>query len=525
MLKLPAKFLTEMQELWSSHEVPGDLQDFFACFQDQPTAGLVLNRLKVQDLADLPQENWSTYLSSQTGAKSEETEHFSLTQLTPVPWAESGYFLPHKHRFSASLSYRQGLFYLQDPSAMLPADLASAQAGEWVLDLCAAPGGKAFTVIGKLGEEGLLWANEINEKRARALSRNVELAGSALCLVSCRDALGFARQFSADQGLFDLVLADVPCTGSAMFRKDPRALQSWSRYRGQAILDLQAAILDEAAANLRPGGRLVYSTCSYSWAENEGQLIHFLERHPDFSLVPVSRPGVSQALADPQGRYPTSHALRIWPHLARGEGQFAALLLKSASAEGRVVRDFSSIPSRLSKKESSYLETWEAFRRESLSGKGSLAQILASPKFCLRVQEDKVHLLPSLSPLQGQTYYLKTGLYLGQVKGEATQGDFQPSQALAQYVDLSDVTWALEVSAHPVLQAALRGETLLQDQVLTALHQGEACLYKEGKCARVEELGQIKKGAYLALTFQKRPLLWLKQQDHFFKNTYPRSWL
>lgn len=502
MLKLPAKFITEMQDLWSRFDVPGKWQDFMDSFQDQASAGLLLNRLKLQSLDDLPYQD-----------------------LEPVPWARAGYFLPPDHKLSASVYYRQGLFYLQDPSAMLPGDLAEPQAGEKVLDLCAAPGGKAFAVLGSLGDQGLLWANEINEKRARALSRNVELAGSALCVVSCRDALGFSQQILASQAFFDLVLVDVPCTGSAMFRKDSRALRSWSRYRGPEILDLQAAILDEAAQNLRPGGRLVYSTCSYSWAENEGQVIQFLDRHPDFDLVPASRPGVSPGLADPEGRYPTQHTLRIWPHLSRGEGQFAALLLKQEAGQGKRNSSGCTIQERPPRSARTVLEAWEAFKQKNLSGSGRLAASLKSGHFYLRSQEEKLHLLPALAPISPKSYYLKTGLYLGQTRGEVGSLDFQPSQALAQFVSLSDPSWTLELEECALLRAALRGETLLIDQVLAMLESQAGRLFREGTCAKVEELDAIPAGAYVALAFQGRILLWLKRQDHFFKNTYPRSWI
>lgn len=502
MLKLPAKFITEMQDLWSTYDAPGKWQDFIESFQEQPTAGLLLNKLKLQSLDDLP-----------------------FPDLEPVPWARAGYFLPLKHKLSASVYYRQGLFYLQDPSAMLPADLAEAKPGEKVLDLCAAPGGKAFAVTGSLEDQGLLWANEINEKRARALSRNVELAGSALCVVSCRDALGFSQQFVGSAPFFDLVLTDVPCTGSAMFRKDPRALRSWARYRGPEILDLQAAILDEAAKNLRPGGRLVYSTCSYSWAENEGQVIKFLDRHPDFYLAPVSRPGVSPGLADPEGRYPTTHALRIWPHLSRGEGQFAALLVKQETGQGEREVPNPSFKERNPRYGRSVLDAWESFSQINLSGRGRLGELLNSGNFYLRVQEDKLHLLPALAPISPHSYYLKTGLYLGQAKGEAGSLDFQPSQALAQFVSQADPSWTLELEDCTLLRAALRGETLLRDQVLAALTSREGRLYHEGTCARVDELNLIQAGTYVALAFEGRILLWLKLQDHFFKNTYPRSWI
>lgn len=502
MLKLPKAFITEMTELWSSYDPPGDLEDFLASFQDEPSAGLVLNRLKVQTLSDL-----------------------SCGDLPPVPWAWAGYFLPQGHKLSSSLAYRQGLFYLQDPSAMLPADLADAQPGEKVLDLCAAPGGKAFAVLGSLGDQGLLWANEINEKRARALSRNVELAGSALCLISCRDALGFAQQLSGALPVFDLVLADVPCTGSAMFRKDPRALRSWSRYRGQVILDLQAAILEEAAANLRPGGRLVYSTCSYSWAENEGQLIRFLDRHPDFSLLPACRPEVSPGLADPDGRYPTTYSLRIWPHLARGEGQFAALLVKAEDPAEPMPEPSLPLKQKNLRPDRQVQTSWEAFRQDNLSGQGRLAAALASQDFNLRTQEDKLHLVPAQAPLARQSYYMKTGLYLGQSKGEGEALSFQPSQALVQFLSLEDLSWALDLADGPLLRASLRGETLLRDQVLAACSRQEAHLYHEGACLSEDAFSKIKAGAYLALTQQGRPLMWLKQQDHFFKNAYPRSWI
>lgn len=197
-----------------------------------------------------------------------------------------------------------GLFYMQEPSAMSTIAAADISPGEYVLDMCAAPGGKTTGIAARLGGKGLLIANEIVPSRAKLLCRNVERMGITNCIVTSASPSEFEKCcFSA----FDKVIVDAPCSGEGMFRKDPAAILEWSMEHVLACAKRQSNILDSAAMAVRPGGRLIYSTCTFSLEENEGVIEAFMKRRPDFSLI---------------------SSKRLYPHLTRGEGHFVAVLEK-----------------------------------------------------------------------------------------------------------------------------------------------------------------------------------------------------
>ena len=199
----------------------------------------------------------------------------------PVPWEKAGFYTDAE-RLGAFPAHHAGLFYAQEPSAMCAAPLLDARPEERVLDLCAAPGGKTTQLAAAMGGGGVLIANEYVYDRARILSQNVERLGVKNCAVVSADPAALARRFPA---YFDKILVDAPCSGEGMFRKDENAIAEWSEENVSRCAVRQAAILDEAAAMLRGGGRLVYSTCTFERAENEGQIEAFLARHAEFTLI------------------------------------------------------------------------------------------------------------------------------------------------------------------------------------------------------------------------------------------------
>ncbi len=237
----------------------------------------------------------------------------------PVPWAEGAFYLSECAAPGAHPLHWAGAYYLQEPSAMAAVSALAPQKDEKVLDLCAAPGGKACFIADSLGEKGLLAASDPVPGRARELSRSVERMGLRNTVVFQETPERLSKAFP---GYFDRVLADAPCSGEGMFRKDPAARTQWTEEAPAACAARQKDILNAAAGTLRHGGVLVYSTCTFNRLENEDVVLAFLKAHPDFELQPFSLPGLPPA---------EGGMLRIWPHQAGGEGHFVARMKKAGS--------------------------------------------------------------------------------------------------------------------------------------------------------------------------------------------------
>ena len=250
----------------------------------------------------------------------------SIFNLTPVPWEPSGFSYDPATRPGLHPWHAAGAYYLQEPSAMAPAALLDPQPGEWVLDLCAAPGGKSTQLAGRMGGKGLLVCNEIHPKRAAILASNLERLGVANALVLNEHPARLAERFP---GCFDRILVDAPCSGEGMFRKHDAAWADWSPETVAMCARRQAEILDSAAVMLQPGGRLVYSTCTFSPEENEGSVANFLERNPEFYVEEIKAPWFAPGRPDwADGNPALARCFRLWPHRLMGEGHFAAVLRK-----------------------------------------------------------------------------------------------------------------------------------------------------------------------------------------------------
>ena len=244
----------------------------------------------------------------------------------PIPYVETGFYLNYdkvgNHPF-----HHAGMIYVQDPGAMATAECLEIQPDWWVLDLCAAPGGKSSQLRNKLGETGILISNEIVPSRCKILTGNMERLGFRNTATTCMDPARIARIFPET---FDLIMVDAPCSGEGMFRKDDTAIKEWSVDNVLHCAQRQKGILEQAAAALRPGGYMVYATCTFSLEENEMVVDDFLHSHPEFELIPV-RDTVKKYTGDgicfAGCRCPNlQEARRFYPHTSRGEGQFMAVL-------------------------------------------------------------------------------------------------------------------------------------------------------------------------------------------------------
>lgn len=241
---------------------------------------------------------------------------------TPTPFSSLSFYVPASARLGALGAFHSGMFYAQEPSAAAAVTVLDPQPGERILDLCASPGGKSSQIAALTGDKGLLWSNEIDWGRMQILDSNLERMGIMNRVVSCAHP---AQLCAETAGQFDRVLVDAPCSGEGMFRRDTQAIAQWSIQAQKACAIRQSEILESAAQALRPGGILVYSTCTFSPTENEDVIESFLLRHKEFVPdFPTHITFGSPALRGLPAR-------RITP-VHGGEGHFVARLKKISTA-------------------------------------------------------------------------------------------------------------------------------------------------------------------------------------------------
>ena len=421
---LPQAFCEKMQTLLGE-EYP----QFLAALERPRAVGLRLNPLKLRFGREEDPETLSGELAG-----------FGLS---PVPWEKTGYYYDPGTRPGLHPFHDAGVYYLQEPSAMAPAALLDPKPGERVLDLCAAPGGKSTQLAGRMNGRGILVCNEINPGRARILSSNVERMGIANALVLNEHPARLEQRFA---GWFHRVLVDAPCSGEGMFRKHEAAFTDWSPETVEMCAGRQAEILDSAAAMLRQGGRLVYSTCTFSPQENEGSVDAFLRRHPEFSLVSVSAPWFAPGRPEwtEEGREELQRCFRLWPHRLRGEGHFAAVLEKTGDP-GDAPRE-------------------RAVRRRDQAPGSELPKPVSQlmKELCVRLPAgrsvvfgDKSFWAPEDCPELGGLRVLRPGLELAEIRKDRAV----PAHALALYSGDGPSLLDLDPEGEEILRY-LQGQTL-----------------------------------------------------------------
>ena len=341
-----------------------------------------------------------------------------------VPWEPRGYYYDPEARPGLHPYHEAGVYYLQEASAMAPVALLDPQPGEKICDLCAAPGGKTTQIAGRMAGEGFLLCNEINPKRAKILSRNIERMAVSNALVTNEHPQRLADRFP---GFFDRVLIDAPCSGEGMFRKEEAAVTDWSQETVEMCARRQAEILHSGAQMVRPGGLLVYSTCTFAPEEDEWSVEAFLENHPEFSLEVVEAPWFDCVKP---GMY------RMWPHKLLGEGHFAAVLRKAGEEE----------PENVPYKGIKPPKEWMAFAKE-------LGIVLPEGKAVQFGQS--LYWAPEEMPDLTRLKVLRPGLELGICKKDR----FEPAHALALW--LKTCTNVQDFPADsPELAAYLHGDVV-----------------------------------------------------------------
>ena len=314
---------------------------------------------------------------------------------TQIPWEENGYYLSADSDAGNRVLHEAGAYYIQEPSAMLPARVMDAKPGEKILDLCAAPGGKSTQLAAMMKGKGILVCNEPVPKRALILSRNIERLGIKNALVISAYPDQIAQQWP---GGFDGVQADAPCSGEGMFRKHPETRDEWSPENAAGCAVRQLEILDAAAKLVREGGRIVYSTCTMNPAENEETVNAFLAKHPEFETEAFE---LTDEISAQNGMF------MIYPHHFKGEGQFVAKLRKKGNNTAILPENRS-----FSKPQKTETETIRLFDKNIPEITGKIGNIIFSLPGC---------------PETGKLKVYRVGIHLGEVRGRI----FVPDHAWA----------------------------------------------------------------------------------------------
>ena len=425
MTPLPESYLSRMKTL-----LKADYEDYVRSLSEERAFGLRVNSRKIS---------------------AEEFLRISPFPLEPVPWAGNGFYYgpdekPAKHPY-----YYAGLYYLQEPSAMTSAELLPVSQGDSVLDLCAAPGGKSTALAEKLNGTGLLVSNDISASRCKALLKNLELFGTENAVVLSEDPKRLAERFPES---FDKILLDAPCSGEGMFRKDPSVVKSYLEHGSAFYESLQRSIMESAVRMLKPGGLLLYSTCTFSPSENEAAVLYALSLDDRMEITDFDRvySGFERGYSDLPGSEcdDLKKTVRLFPHKVRGEGHFVALLRKQGEDSEH------TLP------EAVRFDEIQGFSRLNPEVRDFLGQIRKRFYGGVFTTRGEYVSLSVQSPLDfSGLRVIRNGLLLG----ENRNGRFEPSEALAMSLSDGEFDRMISFSADsPEVLKYLKGETVIADE-------------------------------------------------------------
>lgn len=457
---LPIAFEERMKDL-----LKDDYELYKDSFNEKHYTGLRINTLKISP---------------------NEFLKISPFTLERIPFIENGFYYDIAEQPARHPYYHAGLYYIQEPSAMIPANLLAINPGDKVLDLCAAPGGKSTELAAKLQGRGVLISNDISNTRAKALLKNIELFGVKNAIVVSESPSKLENYFPE---YFDKILVDAPCSGEGMFRKSPAMIKDWEERGVEYYEKLQKEIIISAAKMLKPGGFLVYSTCTFSPEENEGTIKYLLEEFPEFSVVnPLTKTTVSYDGFDfgkPEwvdGPDELRNAIRIWPHKIKGEGHFICLLQKGneiKEGKGITNQNHNLSPKTMPKEAKDFIS--------ELDFPIDYDQI--------ELIDDKLYVLPYQLPSLKGLRILRSGLLLGEIK----KNRFEPNQALAMALRQEEYKYRINLSS------------------------SDSEVIKYLKCETIQIEGDYKDGLQL-ICVDGYPLGFGKLSNTTLKNKYLASW-
>lgn len=458
---LPADFENKMKRL-----LENEWDDFLYCYDNDKYQGIRINPLKVND-------------------KNIVLNEFQIKDDDMIPWEENGYYYDENIRPGKHPYHEMGLYYIQEPSAMSAVSLLNPKPGMRVLDLCAAPGGKSTQIAGRLMQDGVLVSNEINSGRAKILSQNIERLGIKNTIVTNEDS---AKLSSAFPSFFHCILVDAPCSGEGMFRKNPIALDEWSIDNVNNCHNRQMEILENASRMLMPGGRLVYSTCTFSPEENEITIGKFIEEHDEFTIEKVECDHFSKGNPSwGNGNTDLENTFRLWPHKVKGEGHYVAVLKKAG-----VFADYVNNSNK--KKNKKVDPLLDEFLSDCLNDETK--DWIISGK--LVKFKDNIYRIPVDAPPIDGLHILRAGLHIGEFK----KNRFEPAYALGVALNKEEAKVTVELkSDDPRVKAYYRGESFWCEN-------DEICGGKKG---------------WALLTINGISAGWGKLSNGQFKNHYPKG--
>lgn len=437
-MNLPIEFEKKMKAFLGD-----EWDDFLYSYDNNRFQALRFNTLKVQS-----QEERMRILKT-----------LKISSDKKVSWANEAYYFDENVRPGKHPYHEMGLYYIQEPSAMSAAALLAPKPGMRVLDLCAAPGGKSTQLATYLGDSGLLVSNEINTQRCRILSQNIERMGIKNAIVTNEDSFVLASHFP---GFFNAIQVDAPCSGEGMFRKLPEAIEQWSMENVAICAERQKEILDNAAVMLKPGGTIVYSTCTFSKEENEDVIEYFLERHPDFTLEEMER---------------------FWPHKVDGEGHFVAKLVRRGSVDTDLKADRKTKKNKNSKNRKN--ETKPALTKENMKLLSEFLDETISEDVAAWIKNsrlvmfgEQLYRLPDMEVDIKGLKVQRAGLHIGEFKKQR----FEPSHSLALALKLNDAKNLVKLTCdNPQTIGFFNGQSvMLSDEQAAECKKGWALVCVDG---------------------------------------------
>lgn len=438
MMNLPIEFEKKMKAFLGN-----EWDDFLYSYDNNRFQALRFNTLKVQSHEEIMR------ILKVLGISSDKR----------VSWANEAYYFDENVRPGKHPYHEMGLYYIQEPSAMSAAALLAPKPGMRVLDLCAAPGGKSTQLATYLGDSGLLVSNEINTQRSRILSQNIERMGIKNAIVTNEDSFVLASHFP---GFFNAIQVDAPCSGEGMFRKLPEAVEQWSMENVAICAARQKEILDNAAVMLKPGGTIVYSTCTFSKEENEDVIEYFLERHPDFTLEEMER---------------------FWPHKVDGEGHFVAKLVRRGSVDTDLKADRKTKKNKNSKNRKN--ETKPALTKENMKLLSEFLDETISEDMAAWIKNsrlvmfgEQLYRLPDMEVDIKGLKVQRAGLHIGEFKKQR----FEPSHSLALALKLSEAKNVVKLTwDDPQTTGFFNGQSvMLSDELAAECKKGWALVCVDG---------------------------------------------
>lgn len=437
-MNLPIEFENKMKAFLGN-----EWDDFLYSYDNNRFQALRFNTLKVQS----PEERMRILKT------------LKISSDKKVSWANEAYYFDENVRPGKHPYHEMGLYYIQEPSAMSAAALLAPKPGMRVLDLCAAPGGKSTQLATYLGDSGLLVSNEINTQRSRILSQNIERMGIKNAIVTNEDSFVLASHFP---GFFNAIQVDAPCSGEGMFRKLPEAIEQWSMENVAICAARQKEILDNAAVMLKPGGTIVYSTCTFSKEENEDVIEYFLEKHPDFTLEEMER---------------------FWPHKVDGEGHFVAKLVRRGSVDTGFKSDRQTKKIKNNKNRKN--ETKSALTKENMKLLSEFLDETISDDMAALIKNSRIvmfgeqlYRLPDMEVDIKGLKVQRAGLHIGEFKKQR----FEPSHSLALALKLSEAKNVVKLTCdNPQTIGFFNGQSvMLSDEQAAECKKGWALVCVDG---------------------------------------------